>query len=170
MGFDFKAEYKQGRELSSEQLNKVVLLKMQHWDYSKESHLTWIRENVNDNEFHLLIHKSEEMLAAYLNIVNVPVFLDSFQSKVLGIGNVCVDKRFAGKGYGLLLMDIANFIIKQLGKPGILLCRENLVNFYEKVGWNQYHGDVLLINKPYSGAVLFTNKTVAKSLKVEKNF
>lgn len=77
------------------------------------------------------------VLLAYLNAVNVDVSIDQSMHRMLGIGNVCVDKENAHAGVGSILMACVNAIIRKADSAGILLCKEKLNRFYEASNWEK---------------------------------
>ena len=158
------------KDLIPIRLNKIVSLKMQHWKYSHEEHINWIQNNISENDYHLLLFDNSDNLLAYLNLVNVTVNCGSDSQEYLGIGNVCVDIELGAKGYGLLVMNLATFYLKQLAKPGILLCKKELNPFYQKAGWNIYTGNSFISDKLNPNSVFTTNKVVASELNINKNF
>ena len=109
-------------------------------------------------------------LIAYLNIVHLQIMLDNHFKQVEGIGNVCVDKNLSGQGIGLLLMQICNYCTRGLGNEAILLCKKELVKFYEKCGWFGFYGHVLLDRKEYFESVMFNKLHQEKELIINKYF
>jgi len=157
-------------ELDDINLDKIVSLKMQHWNYKKEDQIKWIIENLEENDFHLMLKNKNDELIAYLNIVAVRISIGGSVALFSGIGNVCVNSKQSGKGYGILLMNICNLFIKEMERPGVLLCKETLVSFYKKAGWYKYNGNVLLNNKIFSDSVFFTKRTLSPAIEIEKSF
>lgn len=152
-------------------LNKIVLLKQQYWNYSNCEHKTWIKKNINNNDFHLCIFFSNEKLVAYLNIVNIQVILNNKKKlHYCGVGNVCVHKKYAGKGIGQLIMSACNCYIKKIGKPGVLLCSEKLRKFYELSGWLPFKGNAKVIGQEYKKLIMFTKIPNYNSIEIKRNF
>jgi hypothetical protein len=158
------------KDITPIKLNQIVNLKMQHWDYSRGEHLNWITANIFDGDYHLLILDDLDYLIAYLNLVKVTVNYSSNSAEYFGIGNVCVDKKYRAKGFGLLLMNFATFKIKQLNVTGILLCKEDLNSFYHKAGWNLYSGSSFIKNKLNTNSVFTTDEIVSPELNINKDF
>jgi len=157
-------------ELDDVMLEKIIALKQQHWNYTRDSHKQWIDENLYKNEFHLCVELSTGQIIAYLNVVNLEVFCNEKQTEFLGVGNVCVDKMFSGKGLGLLLIQIVDFFIRQIGKPAVLLCRKNLSEFYNKAGWHEFYGKTFLLGRLYSGGVFLNYNSDAAVFHIQRNF
>lgn len=157
-------------KLKKNEIDKIITLKRQYWKYCRESHITWLKDNLKKGDYHLLIKDNKHFLIAYLNIIKLQINIDGDIFNYWGIGNVCVNKKYSASGYGQLLMDILNFYLKKFNKPGILLCKKELIGFYKKAGWNYFKGQTFLNNKFFSKAVLLTEKIKAKTIKLNNNF
>lgn len=161
----------QHREISEELLEQIVSLKSQHWKYTKDQHLDWIKKNIQRDDFHLIVVSNENKLIAYLNLVEILVSFDGKnEEEYLGIGNVCVDPQFVGTGLGLLIMNATNFYLKHLGKKGSLICKPNLNNFYNKANWVKFNGEFLIGNNLGGLSLYFSTKIDASIARINKNF
>ena len=119
-------------DLNNELLLEICSIKNIAWPYPLESQKQWLRNNLIGSDIHLLLY-NEDILIAYLNLVNVEVVIDKNKVKALGVGNVCSSVR--GKGYGADLMRAANNYILQCKKSAILFCNRELLNFHQKYDW-----------------------------------
>jgi hypothetical protein len=45
------------RNLTKLELEQVVLLKKQHWDYPVEEHKRWMKRNIYENDTHLIVNQ-----------------------------------------------------------------------------------------------------------------
>jgi len=167
---NYVVELIENKNLTTGKLNQIVSLKMQHWHYSREEHIRWIHNNISENDYHLLLCDNLNNLLGYLNLVDVTVNYISDSQKYIGIGNVCVDFNFSSKGYGLLIMNLATFFLKQLAKPGILLCKQELNAFYLKAGWNLYEGKSFIGYRLIPNSVFTTNILSVDEIYISKNF
>lgn len=90
------------------------------------------------------------MLLAYLNAVNVEVDINYSQHRMMGIGNVCVEKKHTHAGVGSILMACINAFIRQSLSCGILLCKEKMIPFYESLNWQVLSSPQITISgQPY---------------------
>ncbi|WET01208.1 GNAT family N-acetyltransferase [Flavobacterium sp. YJ01] len=119
-------------QLTEQNLKSIVNLKKKHWDYSEEEHRRWIDNNINIEDFHVLMFQNET-LVGYLNLINTEVILNNETHFFLGIGNVCSLEK--GLGYGKELLVGMQKHLVQNNLKGILFCKDNLVDFYNKFGW-----------------------------------
>jgi predicted GNAT family N-acyltransferase len=158
-------------ELSNFLKFKIIDLKNQHWEYSPGQHLDWLNNNLNEDDYHLLISDEKDDAIAYLNLVNVKLIRNNqHEELVLGIGNVCVDKFKEKKGLGLLIMNVANYYLKKIFKQGILLCNDTLVSFYEKAGWKLFDGEFFINNKKGQIALMTLFQISDEILLLNKSF
>ncbi len=166
MNFDFIKH----SECSEKILNDICVLKKQHWDYPLDTQRKWLQENIADNDVHLLIRNSKGNLIAYLSLVEIEVAHSNDIIDMLGVGCVCVDKRSIGKHLGLLLMNLVDFYLKKNKRQGILLCSDNLVNFYSKCGWFLFKGNVFCQDIAFEKYTFFTDKKDWNIIELSKLF
>lgn len=119
-------------EVTQNDLDKIIKVKSTAWPYSYEKQLDWIRCNLNVLDIHVLLYLDGELLA-YLNLVNVELFIDGIRKHAYGIGNVCVKKK--KKGFGKELIKSVNSYLVENNKYGLLFCKKSLVNFYSYNNW-----------------------------------
>lgn len=127
-------ELKKTSELIQSEIEAVNNLKNQHWEHEMEEHMKWWNRNIKADDRHLLIWGGGYILA-YLDLADVDVKINGQQHRMYGVGNVCVSKDHLGYGLGSLLMQSANFFLKEDEMSGILMCRESARRFYQRNGW-----------------------------------
>lgn len=91
-----------------------------------------------------VIRYRNRKIVSFCNIVERIVDFDENEYKIGGINNVITPERFRGKGYATeILMYAQNFIFNDLGKEyGMLLCGDDLLEFYKKLSWYKVDGPV----------------------------
>jgi predicted N-acetyltransferase YhbS len=119
-------------DISEEELIEIYDLKAIRWKYTLEQHKKWMAENIQPNDFHLII-KADQQPIGYTNLVDVNALINHGNVHVRGIGNVCTSE--TGKGFGNVLMEEMNVVLAQNQWKGVLLCKDFLVPYYEKFGW-----------------------------------
>ena len=117
-------------EATTLDLERAITLKSVAWPYSKDSQMQWIKNNLKPEDIHVFLLEDGEYIA-YLNIAMVQVKINGTPTICAGIGNVCSSRKGGGKN----LMILTNDFITDLNIPGILFCRDNLVEFYNKYNW-----------------------------------
>ncbi|KUF42857.1 hypothetical protein AS361_05700 [Myroides marinus] len=139
---------KEHSELSENLLLEIIEIKKVAWTYTTEQHLKWIKENLEEDDLHILLFSSDELIG-YSNLVRVESEVDSCISTIqfYGLGNVCT--KYVGKGHGRLLLEGINDLLIKRKEHGVLFCKVDLVCFYEKVGWN-------VVNNVYPNDEVYT--------------
>ena len=159
-------------DLSIDDLHSIAVLKNQHWPYGIDSQIRWTKENVFDEDFHLMGMNEDYRLVAYITISRLSVVIDGVSNEVLGIGGVCIDKEFEHHGYGKKMVNEANSFIQCQSLMGLLLCKENLVAFYKKCGWLDIEFECALVaGNAFSHKIMaFPNMFMCKSIAIDRNF
>jgi len=149
------------KDLGEAQLDKIVALKEQYWTYSLESQKKWITEHFSPNDTHILAYENSN-LVSYASLTRQECFIDVNKIHFLGLGNVCVDCKFRGHGYGLKIVKQANYLILKHKEAGLLLCHKPLISFYQKSGWHQIHASTVNINQhPFYESIMGFNTSLS---------
>lgn len=165
---------------------KIILLKKQHWPYDIASQQEWMKNNLTESDVHVCLFdesvldsKKDDKLVAYCNLVEVEISVGGNNFICNGIGNVCVDKEYSGKGYGIILMKHINDYLIANNRSGVLLCKESLVKFYEKAAWNSIHNSsrITIAGQNYNGVLMgyhcdsvLRESVITEEIHVSKNF
>ena len=131
-------------DVSEEDLTEICKLKAIRWEYTLEQHKKWMAENIQPNDFHVII-KADQQPIAYTNLVDVNAIINKDNINVRGIGNVCTSE--TGKGFGNVLMEEVNKVLVAYDWKGILLCKDHLVPYYEKFDWKLVEKNLLKTEK-----------------------
>lgn len=93
--------------------------------------ITWSKPNFT------ITYTEENELISFYNIVKRNVLFDGESGTVAGINNVITLPEFRGKGYSSkLLNSTKKYLFEELAVDyGLLLCANELISFYEKLGW-----------------------------------
>lgn len=155
------------KDLTDNLRDSICLFKNLNWVYPLESHKQWMNLHLRPQDIHLILLINEEWIA-YMNIVELCVSLDGNCQPGLGIGNVCVDPKYKGKGYGKFLMSVAKDYAINRHQIAILICQDKNVKFYEACDWFKYNGQIVDKNPPIH---LFSNLSIsAHSIKFDRDF
>lgn len=119
-------------KISQVLLDKIIELKMVSWPNEYNSQIKWIKNNLSNNDIHVMLYDGKNLIA-YLNLITIEIVIDDIKFDGFGIGNVCAVER--GKGLGKELMMNVNDYLNQNNFFGLLFCKDELVNFYMKNGW-----------------------------------
>ncbi|MBC5837038.1 GNAT family N-acetyltransferase [Flavobacterium muglaense] len=120
------------KDISEQELLEVCKIKSVFGDYSIGSQKQWILKNLYEDDLHFLLY-NDDVLVAYLNLVDVRLLINGNLWSVYGIGNVCSSKN--GSGFGSKIVRKLNDFLVSVDIPGYLFCKQNLISFYSKNGW-----------------------------------
>lgn len=146
------------KEITEDELNEVIRIKSAQWHYSYEEQLQWIKKNLKNTDIHVLLSLDGRNIA-YLNLIDIELFVEGVAVKGFGIGNVCAIQK--GKGFGFELMKEVNKTITQLNKVGLLFCKEQLLKYYSSLGWVELSQTEYKINCGNSKVMVFNTGNVA---------
>lgn len=121
-------------ELTEEQLYSISNLKAQHWPHPIDSQIEWAHKTYNNLDTHIILMENDAVIG-YVAVVGLNIATNERNVNALGISCLCVDKKYHGKGYGLLVMERALKFASDNKKSLCLLCKEKLVSFYNKCGY-----------------------------------
>jgi predicted acetyltransferase len=87
-----------------------------------------------------------EQLVSFLNIVDRTVQADAESVHVFGLNNVITEPEFRGRGYSKGLNQAALAFMRQTDPHacGFLFCADDLIAFYERLGWKVFGGQVIV--------------------------
>ena len=147
----------QTNELTHEDVSQLIGLKKIYWPYSEEKQWEWFRTNTKTDDLHISLSVGGVMIA-YLSAQNVEVSIDGRTINSLGIGTVCVDKQYAGNGYGRVLMSVVNVLVREKNTIGILVCMDDVVGFYKGAGWRIVNPlRTIVVDSEYDDNVMIYN-------------
>ena len=163
------------RDLSMADGLRIAYMKDQHWPYGLESQIFWMKDNIRMDDAHLMGEEQsgdKTELKAYITLVNLSVAIDDLNIDCIGVGGVCVDKEMQHSGMGRHLMQEAGKYINEHSKPGILLCKEDLIPFYEKCGWKPIHYQIATVAGNYyeHNIMLLDKECTCSNIIIDRNF
>ena len=126
------------KDILSRDLLRAVDIKSSAWPYPKESQIKWISDNMQSGDMHVFLTEDGED-RAYMTLSPVTGVLNGNQTVFMGVGCVCSKEQ--GKGYGRVLMREVNHFLTQNVSRGLLFCRQRVVDFYRKNGWQAVSPD-----------------------------
>lgn len=165
---EYKLQIKRTKDLLEKEISEIIFLKQQFWNYPFEKQKFWFEQNICENDMHFLLFKDKE-LSAYLNAIKTYAIIDGKRIDIIGIGNVCVDSKLQKKGTGRLLMEKLNAYLDKNQLCGMLLCKDNLTDFYKKTGWILLKPQYVTVNaKKFNNNVMSYRTPQATCDKISK--
>ena len=125
--------------LKKKDILDIVKLKNSHWNFSISSQLSWFKNNNNvfKNDFHLFLKKNEKIVG-YVQLGKRKYILNSKVNNYYLFRTLIVTKKERNKKLATKIMNEVSKFIKQKNLPSFLLCKKNLIKFYEKHGWIKF--------------------------------
>ena len=120
------------KEILPADLMRIIAVKSAAWPYPLDSQLGWIVANVREEDRHVLLVDGG-VDRAYLSLSPVMAAIDGVPIAFSGVGCVCAS--IPGQGWGGRLMRAVEPLLEREGVPGLLFCKERMVPFYRKYGW-----------------------------------
>jgi predicted N-acetyltransferase YhbS len=123
-------------KLKKKDILDITKLKNSHWNFGLSSQLSWFKNqnNVFKNDFHLFLKKNEKIIG-YVQLGKRKYILNSKENNYYLFRTLIVLKKERNEKLAKKIMhEVSNFI-KQKNLPSFLLCKKNLIKFYEKYGW-----------------------------------
>ena len=123
-------------KLKKKDILDIAKLKSSHWNFGISSQLAWFKnkDNVFKNDFHLFLKKNDKIIG-YVQLGKRKYILNSKENNYYLFRTLIVLKKERNEKLAKKIMhEVLNFI-KQKKLPCFLLCKKNLIKFYEKYGW-----------------------------------
>ena len=122
--------------LKKKDILDISKLKNSHWNFGISSQLSWFKNNNNvfKNDFHLFLKKNEKIVG-YVQLGKRKYILNSKVNNYYLFRTLIVTKKERNKKLATKIMNEVSKFIKQKKLPSFLLCKKNLIKFYEQYGW-----------------------------------
>ena len=123
-------------KLKKKDILDIAKLKNSHWIFGIISQLNWFKDqkNVFKNDFHLFLKKNKKIIG-YVQLGKRKYVLNSKENSYYLFRTLIVLKKERNEKLAKKIMhEVSNFI-KQKKLPSFLLCKKNLIKFYEQYGW-----------------------------------
>ena len=122
------------KDLSKTQINKILKLKKQKWNFSLKSQHEHFLKQFNNNDSNNLMFSGQKLIG-YTILRHIKVKINSRTLPYLLMDAVIIDKAFRKQNLGELLMCYNNNEILKLKLPSILQCNNSHIHFYKKNYW-----------------------------------
>lgn len=118
------------------QLNDII--------HKEFGHITVVKETKWATPDWTIINYTNKEIVTFYNIVERVVSIDGKELKAAGINNVITPINHRGNGFSsMTLIETESFLFDKLNADlGLLLCADNLVPFYQRLGWYKVNCDV----------------------------
>jgi predicted GNAT family N-acyltransferase len=157
-------------KIDSDELEKIAILKQERWPHSIKEQLNWMSINLHAEDFHILL-KVDNKLLSYMNLVRLKINGKSnVTEEAFGMGSVCTSKASEGNGLGKIITAFALHLSKSESKNCVLLCKKQLIKFYETSGFKRFEGKVTICGEAYEHEFMTAISIDSKFLNLNKSF
>ncbi len=126
------------------------LLKIANWQrdlFAEDQDIidAFVWEDHRGKDFNVQTYRGDE-LVGFAHVFTRLARLDDTAVLMGGLGGVLTTKQYQGAGIGSITVRKAGEVILKNFKAdlGVLLCKETLVKFYERLGWRRMLGPVVV--------------------------
>lgn len=117
-------------------------------------------------EWGVLVRDDSGTLVSYTGVVQRRGFVDGSDAVIGGLGGVATHPDHRGAGYAPIGMGRAlDFLAKRDTDFALLVCRDDLVDYYSRLGWGLFEGDLLVTQFGSSEKFTF-NRVMVGDLRV----
>ena len=127
---------KRSLKLKKKEILDIAKLKNSQWNFGISSQLSWFNNNKNvfKNDFHIFLKKKQKIIG-YVQLGKRKYILNSKEKKYYLFRTLIVLKKERNEKLANKIMNEVSSFIKKKRLPSFLLCKKNLIRFYEKYGW-----------------------------------
>lgn len=120
-----------------------------------------------NSEWRVMIRDIDDVLISYMGLITRQAKCDDTPVFMGGIGGVKTRPDARGNGYaGYGLKKSAEFLCNELKVDfSLLVCRDGLIPYYGKLGWQQFEGDMLVDQSSGKVKFMFANPMILAGVK-----
>tara|TARA_Y100000389_G_C17187158_1_gene376980 strand:+ start:107 stop:625 length:519 start_codon:yes stop_codon:yes gene_type:complete len=126
-----KIKKKLTKNLSNNELQKILNLKKKFWKYSLASQKIWFKKNVDDNDLNFLFF-DKKILIGYSLILKKKLSYKKNIKNIFILDSVVIKKNYSSKLFITFMKKIKIFLKL---KTCLLVCEKKYYKFYKFFGW-----------------------------------
>ena len=118
---------------------EIHKLKQTHYKYSLISQKNWFDKYINAQDKHILLFKDGKVIG--YNVLRIRKLIIVYKQKKIEqncylFDTLVIYPNLRNQGLSKLIMNKSNQLIKNRNYFSVLVCSNNLVNYYKKFNWN----------------------------------
>ena len=121
-------------KLTKKNILDILKLKDTEWKYGIDKQQKFFYQNIKNDDIHNLFYKCNNLIG-YTCLRKKYYPKKNLNNYFLHFDTLIIKKKFRSLGLGHKIMNFNNKIIKNNKSYGILICKKNMVKFYEKFYW-----------------------------------
>ena len=156
---------KKVNKLSKTEILQICKLKEEQWKYGIKSQIDYFNKIIKKNDIHNLFFINSK-LVGYTLLRKRSCLINKIKAKYLFLDTLIIKKNFRGQNKSKLIMNFNNEIIKKHKMISFLLCKKNLLNFYEKFHWiNIKNSNISILDHSFSdNGMIFNYQNLKNNL------
>lgn len=120
--------------LKKKQIISICKLKNTYWNWSISNQLKWFKKNVRKNDINNILELNGR-LVGYTLLRRRKAIKEKKIINYYYFDTMIINKKFRKKGYGKILMEYNNKVLKNLKDHAFLTCLKKHISFYKKNNW-----------------------------------
>ena len=124
------------KKLKKNEIIAICKLKNTYWKYGIKSQLNWFNKNVKANDIHSLVFL-KEILVGYVLLRKRKYLLMKTKKNYLYFDSLIILKKYRKLMIGKKLLNFVIKIIKNSKLHSLLICKKELITFYDKHNWKK---------------------------------
>lgn len=118
---------------------EIYKLKQTHYKYSLISQKNWFNKYINAHDMHILLFKDSKVIG--YNVLKIRKLKVVYKQKKIEqncylFDTLVINPSLRNQGLSKLIMNKSNLLIKNRNYFSVLVCLNNLVNYYKKFNWS----------------------------------
>ena len=115
-------------------INKILNLKESYWKFGIKSQRQFFLNNIKKEDIHNLLFINSR-LVGYTLLKNMKIKQSDRLINYLHFDTFIIDEKYRSMNYSPKLMQFNNSIIKKKKSFSILLCENDMLEYYSKFNW-----------------------------------
>ena len=128
---------KSTKKLSNDDIQRICRLKDSQWKFGIKSQLNWFKKNVKSFDIHNCFY-IKNYLIGYTSLKKRKLEISGKKKNYLLFDTLVIKKNLRKRKLSYLMMLFNNKVIKINKKISFLMCKNELVSFYEKFFWKKF--------------------------------
>ncbi len=138
------------KNLKKKDIQSICKLKNTHWRYGIKSQINWFKANMKDGDIHNLGYFKGKLIG-YVSLRKRNFLLNKKKKRYLYFDTLIVLKKYRKLEIGHKLLNLTVKVIKKSKLHSMLICKKQVINFYEKYDWQKViQKKIKIIDHKYS--------------------
>jgi len=124
------------KNLCKFKLNEICKLKNSFWNFGLIESKRWFIQNIKKDDFHILLFDKKKLIG-YIALRDRFFVKKKKLYKYYLFDTLIIKKKYRKLNLSKVLMKSCNSFLRKKKKPAFLICKSQLVEFYENFEWKK---------------------------------